>query len=166
VTSAYNNISENDKITYRGFPWLIRRVLDLMIKVIGPLYNLLQQFTNHHLRLDTLGFWPHYINPLTLELFYTSKWTPLYSSNSPSILMIGPSYNSSARTPRKTPSSVVKNACLLVCYLAMDVLLLLRACASRMCLPSRCLPMGICVTIIINPSRDIARNSRILWCAL
>jgi hypothetical protein len=29
--------------------------------------------------------------------------------------------NSSVRTPRKTPSSVVKNACLLARYLAMDI---------------------------------------------
>jgi hypothetical protein len=38
--------------------------------------------------------------------------------------MTVPSYNSLARTPRKTSSSVVKNACLLVRYIAMDVLLL------------------------------------------
>jgi hypothetical protein len=35
-----------------------------MIEFIGPLYNLLQHFTNHYLRLDTLDFWPHYTNPL------------------------------------------------------------------------------------------------------
>jgi hypothetical protein len=29
--------------------------------------------------------------------------------------------NSSARNPRKTSSSVVKNACLLACYLTMDI---------------------------------------------
>jgi hypothetical protein len=34
------------------------------------------------------------------------------------------SYDSSARTPRKTPSSFVENACSLDRYLAMDVLLL------------------------------------------
>jgi hypothetical protein len=50
----------------------------------------------------------------------TSNWTPLYSS----VLLSTPD---SARTPRKTPSSVVKSACLLVCYLAMNVLPLLRA---------------------------------------
>jgi hypothetical protein len=42
----------------------------------------------------------------------------------PSILLTVPSYNSSARTPRKTQSSLVKNAHLLVHYLAMDVVLL------------------------------------------
>jgi hypothetical protein len=35
------------------------------------------------------------------------------------------SYNYSARTPKKTPSSIVKYACLLARYLVMDVLLLL-----------------------------------------
>jgi hypothetical protein len=57
-----------------------------------------------------------------------------------------PSYKSSARTPRKTLSSVVKNACLLVRYLAIDILLL-NACVAGMCLPTRCLAMGIHVTL-------------------
>jgi hypothetical protein len=35
-----------------------------MIEFIGPLYNMLQHFTNHYLWLDTLNFWPHYTNPL------------------------------------------------------------------------------------------------------
>jgi hypothetical protein len=33
-----------------------------MVEFIGPLHNLLH-FTNHHLRLDTVDFWPHYTNP-------------------------------------------------------------------------------------------------------
>jgi hypothetical protein len=37
-------------------------------------------------------------------------------------LLAVPSYNSSVRTPRKTP--IVKNACLLVRYLSIDILLL------------------------------------------
>jgi hypothetical protein len=81
----------------------------------------------------------------------TSNWTPLYSfvllQFWSELRLTVPSYNFSAQTPRKTPSSFVKNACLLVRYLAMDVLLLLRAYASVMCLPSRCLAMDICVTI-------------------
>jgi hypothetical protein len=36
-------------VTYPGSASLIRRVLDLMIECIGPLYNWLQQFTNHYL---------------------------------------------------------------------------------------------------------------------
>jgi hypothetical protein len=70
-----------------------------------------------------------------LELFWLPtevlRYTPciqLYSFNSLSLsnLLTVPSYISSARTPRKTPSSIIKNACLLVRYLAIDVLLLLR----------------------------------------
>jgi hypothetical protein len=38
-----------------------------MFKFIGPSYNLLQHFTDHCLRLDTLDFWPHRTNPLHLE---------------------------------------------------------------------------------------------------
>jgi hypothetical protein len=44
-----------------------------MIEFIGPLYNLLQHFTNHYLRLDTLDFWSHYIIPL-LSLFLDSVY--------------------------------------------------------------------------------------------
>jgi hypothetical protein len=36
-------------------------------------------------------------------------------------------YNPSARTPQKTPSSVIKDPCVLVRYLAMDILLFSRA---------------------------------------
>jgi hypothetical protein len=59
------------------------------------------------------------------------------------------SYNSSARIPRKTPSSIVKNASLLIHYLARDVLLLKAFFFAEMCLPTRCLAMGIHVTILI-----------------
>jgi hypothetical protein len=55
-----------------------------------------------------------------------------------------PSYNSSAQTPRKTSSYVAKNACLLVRYLVMDVLLS-RGYALGMCLPSRFLVVDMCV---------------------
>jgi hypothetical protein len=45
-----NRLSQRRKhtVTYPGFAWLIGRVLDLMIEFIGPLYNWLQQFTNHY----------------------------------------------------------------------------------------------------------------------
>jgi hypothetical protein len=58
-------------------------------------------------------------------------------------------YNHSAWTPWKTPSSTVKNSCLLVRYLAMDVLILSRERVVGMCLPTRCLTMGIHVTILL-----------------
>jgi hypothetical protein len=48
--------------------------------------------------------------------------------------------NPSARIPKKTPYSVVKNACLLVRNLAMDVLL---SHARVLCLQSRCLAIDI-----------------------
>jgi hypothetical protein len=65
-------------VVCQGFAWLKRRVLDLMIQFIGPVCNLLQHFTNHHLRLDILDFWPHYTNPLlSLSLAGLGFW--LYS---------------------------------------------------------------------------------------
>jgi hypothetical protein len=60
----------------------------------------------------------------------------------PSRLLTNLSHISSARTSRKTPSSVAKTACLLVRYLTMDVLLV-SAYASGMRLPSRCLTMDL-----------------------
>jgi hypothetical protein len=41
--------------TYPGFPWLTKRILDLMTEFIGPLHNCLQQFwyTVIFFRLDT-----------------------------------------------------------------------------------------------------------------
>jgi hypothetical protein len=55
-------------------------------------------------------------------------------------------YNSSAQTPHKTLSSVAQNECLLVHYLALDVLYSW-ALVARMCLPSLCPVMGICITV-------------------
>jgi hypothetical protein len=56
-------------------------------------------------------------------------------------------YNPSARTPWKTLSSVVKDACLQLRCLAIDVLLFCVFASVGMCLPSRCLAMGIHVTV-------------------
>jgi hypothetical protein len=47
----------------------------------------------------------------------------LYYSVCTTTVLQNISDNHFARTPRKTPSSIVQNACLLVCYLATDVLL-------------------------------------------
>jgi hypothetical protein len=71
--------------------------------------------------------------------------TPCYSAST--YTLPNTSYNHFARTPQKTRSSVVKNACLLVRYLAMDVLLLLSARVAGICLPTRCLAMGIHVPL-------------------
>jgi hypothetical protein len=144
-------------VTYPGFAWLIRRVLDLMIEFIRPLYNWLQQFTNHYLTHYHLLPTGHSTRTTVL----TSNWTPLYFvvllQFWSELRLTVPSYNSSARIPRKAPSSVLMNACLLVRYLAMDVLLL-RAYASGMCLLSRCLKIGICVTIYIANSKHPPPN--------
>jgi hypothetical protein len=56
-----------------------------MIEFIRPLYNLLQQFSNHYLRLDTLDFSPYYTNPLLLYYWNQSLC-----------------YIASGRTPQKT----------------------------------------------------------------
>jgi hypothetical protein len=68
-----------------GFAWLIRWVLDLMIKFTWPLYNWSQQFTNlyltrHHLlRLDTPLelLWLDWTEPSVIICFllYSLGWT-------------------------------------------------------------------------------------------
>jgi hypothetical protein len=90
----------------------------------------------------------------------TTVLYPCYPAPTSTVLA-NTSYNYFARTPRKTSSSAVKNACLLVSYVAMDVLLLLSARVAGMCLSSRCLAMGIHVTIFVTCLR-----SRFLkmWC--
>jgi hypothetical protein len=59
------------------------------------------------------------LDPIHFRLLFC---TPCYSASTAPV-QPNTSYNNFARTPRKTPSSLVKNACLLVRYLAMDVLL-------------------------------------------
>jgi hypothetical protein len=99
-----------------------------------------------------------YTRPLWVQAQYR-RWWPIissscYNSRFLSVILISvPSYNSSARTPRKTPSPVVKNTCLLDRYLAMVTCELHRkhllrpgsiaACAYFGC----CLEMGWHVTI-------------------
>jgi hypothetical protein len=88
-------------------------------------------------RLDSIQFRAH-IQAGFPKLDSSLPNTVLYSvysrqlSYTPSRLLTMLSYNSSARTPRKTPSSIVQNACFLVLYLAMDVLLSC-ACVLREC---------------------------------
>jgi hypothetical protein len=90
---------------YPGFSWLIRGVLiwwcNLLnfTKLVTTAHKSLPHC--HLLRLGTLGFWPYSI---TLSYSIVLRCTP-------SRLLTVPSYNSSARTPQKTPSSVVRNAC-------------------------------------------------------
>jgi hypothetical protein len=56
--------------------------------------------------------------------------------------------NSSARIPRKTPSSVVKDACLQLHCLAVDVLLFRAFASAGTCLPTSCLTVGIYATVL------------------
>jgi hypothetical protein len=91
-----------------------------MIEFIEPLY--VQQVTTVHKSLsDTLSFSSDCTLQLNYSDFHLNFVVLLYT---PPILLAVPSYNSSARTPQKAPFSVVKNACLLVRYLGMGVLLL------------------------------------------
>jgi hypothetical protein len=147
-------------VTYPGFAWPIRRFLDLMMEFIGALCNGLQQFTNHyltHCHLHPTG------NSSGTAL--SSKWTVLYSvvlfQFWSDLRLTVPSYSSSTRVPKKTPFSVVKYACLLLRYLAMDVLVL-KAYSLGMCLPSRYLAMGICVTTFIIETHKYPKIS-IIW---
>jgi hypothetical protein len=66
----------------------------------------------------TLGHDPFSISVVLLLLFV------LFCIPTAASFEIRLSYNSSTRTPRKTSSSVIKNACLLGRYLALEVLLL------------------------------------------
>jgi hypothetical protein len=105
-----------------GFAWLIRWFsFDLLIEFIGPLYHLYNssEITD---RLSSSSDWTLHGNYSDFQL----NWTPLFRCTlSYSFLFLTvPSYNFLARTPRKTPYSVVKNACLLVRYLAVGVLFL------------------------------------------
>jgi hypothetical protein len=77
-------------VTYPGFSWLIKQFLDLMIEFIGPLYNWLQQFTNHylaHCHLPPTGHCTGTIltsSELRCTRLYSSvlRCTPLYYFNS------------------------------------------------------------------------------------
>jgi hypothetical protein len=80
----------------------------------------------------------------TVVSLTTAKFKPLIFSDYCSILL-NISYNHFARTTQKT-ASIVKEVCLLIRCLAVDVLLRALATAG-MCLPSRCLAMGLHVTV-------------------
>jgi hypothetical protein len=97
-------------------------------------YDSWPYFTVSYLRIP---FWsPPTTRRVTVDVFDTA-------STRVSSVLLNTSYNYYARTTRKAPSSIVQNACLLVRYLAINVLLLLSACVAGMCLPTRCLAMGI-----------------------
>jgi hypothetical protein len=80
------------------------------------------------------------------RLLSTSVVYSVYSAFATPILP-NISYDHFAQTPRKTPSSVVKNAYSPVHYLTMEAFLSLSAFVAGIGLPSRFLAMGIHVTI-------------------
>jgi hypothetical protein len=158
----------------------------LPTKVLVQFYNV---FTCLWLVTNNNGFWTGWLDLLTpsftvtlsqsitaLSLiypFHKSLGHAPFSFSFFIVLLSLPSYNSSARTPRKTPSSLMKNACLLVRYLGMDICEQYRkhlffyccnhsalhstgsypivACvfvAAGMYLPSRCLATYLYVTLL------------------
>jgi hypothetical protein len=114
------------------YAWLIRRILDLIIEFIGPLYNWLKQFANyclthsHLLRFDT---------PLL-------RCTPFSSSDCALLQLLC--------TDPKENTVFCCQKYVFIGPLPSD------GCPSivvriffGICLPSRCLAMGICTTILI-----------------
>jgi hypothetical protein len=71
-------------------------------------------------------------------------------------------YNHYLRTRIKHSIFIVEKVCLLSCCLAVDVLLLRAYAHAGMCLPSRCLAMGVHVTILKHtPSILLKLNSAV-----
>jgi hypothetical protein len=142
----------NNIVKYLGFAWLIRRLWDLIIELWD---------------LFTTGYSCSQITIWHTVIFYdwthsASYHTSLFRCTLCRLLTVS-SYNSSSRTQRKTQFYVYKNARLSVRYLAMDVLLLLSAYSSGICLPSRCLAMVLCVIISCTTFVTILRY--IIWAA-
>jgi hypothetical protein len=108
----------HDIVIYLGFTWQIKQVLDLMIKFVQLATIVHKSFSN-----KLLFSFDFQLNSVALLQF----WSELQLTVS--------SFNSSARTSRKTPSCIVKNACLLPRYISKGVLLS-RTHASGMCLQS------------------------------
>jgi hypothetical protein len=93
--------------------------------------------------LSPLGLPPSELDPVPFQLLFCIL---CYSASSVPVLL-NTSCNHFARTPLETLSSIVQNACLQLCCLAMDALLLLSAFFMGMCLPAHCLAMGVHVSI-------------------
>jgi hypothetical protein len=76
-----------------------------------------------------------------------SSWPSNWSQNHSLSYSLGADSIGDTSIAQQWTSSVVQNARILVCYLAMNVFLLLSVCVEGMCLPSCCLAMDICVII-------------------
>jgi hypothetical protein len=117
----------------------------------------LSDFTSRILTTDLSQSHCHFKLQVKSSLHILIAFLPLSCScqlrrfdSIPSIAPWDPRYLASRRTPRKTPFYVIKDAYLLVRCLATGVLLLRAGCVAGMCLPTRCLAMGIHVTISIR----------------
>jgi hypothetical protein len=101
------------------------------------------------LNLHTTGYSSSQISVLThchlLPTGHSTGTTPLYPFNSLLILLTVPTYNSLARTPRKTVFCCQE--CVFIGPLPSNGYSIVESVTSGMFLPSRCLAMGMCVTI-------------------
>jgi hypothetical protein len=120
----------------RGFAWLITRVLNLMIKFIGPLYKWLQQFTNHYLthchllRLDTHTSLLQCIPLYSFNSYLIYDWLHSHLS----VLLY--SVSGSTETPAEHP------------YPRKRRLGFQESISTETCLSTRSLAMGLRVTIL------------------
>jgi hypothetical protein len=119
-------------VTFSGFAWLINFVLDLRIEFIGSLYNLLQHFTNHSLRRNTLDFWPCYTTPL-------HSWS--YSDFQLKYQLYSLGFDTTENTP-----IVYQWMSFLVAYSLERVYQ--ESVSAGICLSSCCLAMGLYVTVL------------------
>lgn len=122
--------------TYPGFTWLIRpgcgpddRIYWVFAQLVTIVHNSLSDTPSSS--SDWTCHWNYSDFQLKSSVL---RYTP-------SILMTVPFYNTSARTPRKTPFSGVKN--LFIGPLRSNGFLIVESVTSGICLPSRCLDMSM-----------------------
>jgi hypothetical protein len=125
--------------------------IQLITTVHKSLSDTLSSSSDWTLHWNCIFWLPTELNPAVLPR------TPLYSFNSLSILLTVPSYDSSARTPRKTPSLYCQE-CVFIGPLPSNGCFIVDSVTSGMCSPSRCLELGICVTVLRTVTVFITAN--------
>jgi hypothetical protein len=103
--------------------------------------------------LCTQAHTPKYWRPKTRLFTSDNNWPSMLLNTSLEPLCTdhaeNPLYNHFAlTTQKKVPASIVKEACLLIRWLAICVLLLRLLAPTGMCLPGRCLAMSVYVTLL------------------
>jgi hypothetical protein len=99
----------------------------------------LSLFCNCHLRgVDSIQF-------LCSRAHILAGWRLVSSIHS---MLLNISLYQLCKDHAENTASIVKEDCLLIRYLAMDVLLLRAFASARICLPSRCLAIGLYVSIL------------------